>query len=44
MAKLQSFAPVIGNKPRVLIVGSMPSIKSLEEQEYYGNPRNHFCQ
>lgn len=42
MDKLQSFAPVIGNKPRVLIVGSMPSIKSLKEQEYYGNPRNHF--
>ncbi|GGP09427.1 DNA-deoxyinosine glycosylase [Oceanobacillus neutriphilus] len=42
MDKLQSFAPVIDNKPRVLIVGSMPSIKSLEEQEYYGNPRNHF--
>ncbi|WP_194165495.1 DNA-deoxyinosine glycosylase [Oceanobacillus sp. CFH 90083] len=42
MDKLQSFAPVIGNKPKVLIVGSMPSEKSLEEQQYYGNPRNHF--
>ncbi|WP_179134514.1 DNA-deoxyinosine glycosylase [Oceanobacillus timonensis] len=42
MDKLQSFAPVIGAHPRVLIVGSMPSKKSLEEQEYYGNPRNHF--
>ena len=42
MDKLQSFAPVIGNQPRVLIVGSMPSKKSLKEQEYYGNPRNHF--
>nr|WP_040982083.1 DNA-deoxyinosine glycosylase [Oceanobacillus jeddahense] len=42
MDKLQSFAPVIGNKPKVLIVGSMPGKKSLEEQEYYGNPRNHF--
>lgn len=42
MNKLQSFAPVIAKNPRVLIVGSMPGKKSLEEQEYYGNPRNHF--
>ncbi|MFD1065799.1 DNA-deoxyinosine glycosylase [Oceanobacillus locisalsi] len=42
MDKLQSFAPIIGAKPKVLILGSMPSKKSLEEQEYYGNPRNHF--
>ncbi|GIO21564.1 DNA-deoxyinosine glycosylase [Oceanobacillus sp. J11TS1] len=42
MDKIQSFAPVIGSNPKVLIVGSMPSVKSLDEQEYYGNPRNHF--
>jgi double-stranded uracil-DNA glycosylase len=28
--------------PRVLILGSFPSRKSLERTEYYGNPKNHF--
>jgi TDG/mug DNA glycosylase family protein len=40
--KLISFAPVLSSNPKVLILGSMPSGMSLKEQEYYGNPRNHF--
>lgn len=40
--KLSSFTPVLPEKPRVLILGSMPGGQSLEKQEYYGNPRNHF--
>ncbi|WP_341457195.1 DNA-deoxyinosine glycosylase [Oceanobacillus zhaokaii] len=40
--KLISFPPVIPNNPKVLILGSMPGKVSLEKQEYYGNPRNHF--
>jgi len=28
--------------PRFLILGSFPSVASLERKEYYGNPRNHF--
>ncbi|WP_379563207.1 uracil-DNA glycosylase family protein [Oceanobacillus kapialis] len=40
--KLSSFAPVLPTNPKVLILGSMPGGKSLEKQEYYGNPRNHF--
>src|SRR5690625_6041254 len=40
--KLISFPPVLPETPRVLILGSMPGGMSLEKQEYYGNPRNHF--
>ncbi|MFC2947105.1 DNA-deoxyinosine glycosylase [Virgibacillus sediminis] len=40
--KLRSFAPVLPAEPKVLILGSMPGGMSLEKQEYYGNPRNHF--
>jgi hypoxanthine-DNA glycosylase len=34
--------PVITEQSKVLILGSMPSVLSLESNEYYGNPRNHF--
>ncbi len=35
-------SPVIDESTKVLIVGSMPGKQSLEKQQYYGNPRNHF--
>ena len=34
--------PVTGSRPRVLILGSFPSVLSLERSEYYGNPKNRF--
>jgi TDG/mug DNA glycosylase family protein len=34
--------PVTGPAPRVLVLGSFPSVRSLERREYYGNPRNRF--
>ncbi len=34
--------PVVDEKTKVLIVGSMPGMQSLEKQQYYGHPRNHF--
>ena len=34
--------PVVNGQTKVLIVGSMPGVQSLEKQQYYGNPRNHF--
>lgn len=40
--RILSFPPVLSSKPRVLILGTMPSVKSLEQQEYYGNKQNVF--
>jgi len=37
-----SFPPIVGDHPRVLILGSMPGIRSLELNQYYGHPRNLF--
>jgi TDG/mug DNA glycosylase family protein len=34
--------PVTGPRPRVLILGSFPSVLSLAHGEYYGNPKNRF--
>jgi len=39
---LRGFAGVGAESPRILILGSFPSEKSLERGEYYGNERNHF--
>lgn len=39
---LHAFPPIIGENPKVLILGSMPSVKSLEKSHYYGHPNNHF--
>ncbi len=42
MKAVHSFEPVVGDGPRVLILGTMPSVESLARREYYANPRNHF--
>ena len=34
--------PVIDQNVEVLILGSFPSPASLEKQQYYGHPQNHF--
>lgn len=39
---IKSFKPIVDKNSRVLILGSMPSVKSLEKSEYYGNKRNNF--
>lgn len=38
----EGLKPIIGNNPRILILGSLPGDESIRKQEYYGNPRNMF--
>ena len=42
MERIHGFPPAEGAEPRILVLGSMPSVKSLQSAQYYGNPRNHF--
>lgn len=37
-----TFAPVYDKESKVLILGSFPSVKSRENQFYYGHPQNRF--
>lgn len=36
----ESFAPLIDKQTEILIIGTMPGLKSLEEAQYYAHPRN----
>lgn len=42
MNKCKSFKPEIDKNSRILILGSMPGIKSLQMQQYYAHPQNRF--
>ena len=37
-----TFAPVFDDASQILILGSFPSVKSREQQFYYGHPQNRF--
>lgn len=40
--RIFSFPPIIDNDSKILVLGSIPSVKSLEKQQYYGHPQNKF--
>lgn len=42
MQKISSFSPIIDENSKILILGSIPGVKSLEMQQYYAHPQNKF--
>lgn len=39
---VHTFGPVVNQHSQILILGSVPSVKSREMQFYYGHPQNRF--
>ena len=42
MNRISSFPPIVSEDSKILILGSVPGIRSLEMQEYYAHPQNKF--
>ncbi|MBU8882023.1 DNA-deoxyinosine glycosylase [Flavobacteriaceae bacterium JJC] len=40
--RIASFKPIISEDSKILILGSVPGVKSLEMQQYYAHPQNQF--
>lgn len=42
MSRINSFPPIVDQHSEILILGSVPGVKSLEMQQYYAHPQNQF--
>ena len=42
MTELIGLPPISNGAARILILGSMPGVESLQQQHYYAHPRNQF--
>lgn len=42
MGRIFGLRPCIPERPRILVLGSMPSVASLAQGFYYGHPQNRF--
>ena len=42
MSRLQGLVAVVSDTTRVLVLGSFPGARSLQLQQYYAHPQNHF--
>ena len=40
--RIHSFEPIIHNHSKILILGSMPGVKALTQNEYYAHKQNQF--
>lgn len=42
MNRISSFPPIVDKSSKILILGSVPGVKSLQMQQYYAHPQNNF--